>query len=302
MKLWSIQGNSQKLDGGAMFGNAPKAMWQHWAAPDDGNRIALACRALLARPLAGKTVLFETGVGAFFAPALRERYGIQEERHVLLDSLREAGVAHPEIDVVVLSHLHFDHAGGLLAPWRKGAAPELLFPNARFLVGAAHWQRALQPHPRDRASFIPELPGLLEASGRLELVDGHYSRTLGEAVRFRFSDGHTPGLMLAEIVGAQQADGQAHGGVAFCADLIPGRSWVHVPITMGYDRNAELLIDEKRAFLEDALARNVHLFFTHDPDCALAQLARDGKGRFVTTHALPALQARVLAAGIPAGG
>ena len=295
MKLWSIQGNSQKLDGGAMFGNAPKAMWQQWAAPDDGNRIELACRALLARPLAGKTVLFETGVGAFFAPALRERYGIQEDRHVLLDSLHEAGVAHTEIDVVVLSHLHFDHAGGLLAPWREGAAPELLFPNARFLVGAAHWQRAQQPHPRDRASFIPELPGLLQASGRLELVDGDYSRALGEAVRFRFSDGHTPGLMLAEIVGAQQVEGQAHGGVAFCADLIPGRSWVHVPITMGYDRNAELLIDEKRAFLEDALARNVHLFFTHDPDCALAQLARDGKGRFLTTHEMPSLQARSLA-------
>ncbi|MEB1530475.1 MBL fold metallo-hydrolase [Xanthomonas sp. WHRI 7945] len=295
MKLWSIQGNSQKLDGGAMFGNAPKAMWQQWAAPDDGNRIALACRALLARPLAGKTVLFETGIGAFFAPALRERYGVQEERHVLLDSLREAGVAHTDIDVVVLSHLHFDHAGGLLAPWREGAAPELLFPNARFLVGAAHWRRALQPHPRDRASFIPELPGLLEASGRLELVDGEYSSALGEAVRFRFSDGHTPGLMLAEIVGVQQADGLTHGGVAFCADLIPGRSWVHVPITMGYDRNAELLIDEKRAFLEDALARNVHLFFTHDPDCALAQLARDAKGRFVTTHELATLQARSLA-------
>ncbi|MFP3345761.1 MBL fold metallo-hydrolase, partial [Halomonas sp. SIMBA_159] len=76
------------------------------------------------------TVLFETGIGAFFEPRLRERYGVQEDRHVLLDSLREAGFEHTDIDVVVLSHLHFDHAGGLLAPWAGGRAPELLFPNA----------------------------------------------------------------------------------------------------------------------------------------------------------------------------
>lgn len=295
MKLWSIEGNSQKLDGGAMFGNAPRAMWARWLAPDEHNRIPLACRALLASPLAGKTVLFETGIGAFFEPKLRERYGVQEDRHVLLDSLRAAGFGHEDVDVVVLSHLHFDHAGGLLAPWSEGRAPELLFPNATFLVGAEQWQRARHPHPRDRASYIPELPGLLEDSGRLEIVEGDRSRTLGDAVRFEYSDGHTPGLMLAEIVGPERIDGQAHGGVVFCADLVPGKPWVHVPITMGYDRNAELLIDEKRAFLEDKLERNVHLFFTHDPEVALVQLVRDDRGRFGTTHETAALQARVLA-------
>ncbi|WWW33907.1 MBL fold metallo-hydrolase [Stenotrophomonas rhizophila] len=295
MKLWSIRGNSQKLDGGAMFGNAPRAVWEKWAEPDDLNRIELACRALLASPLAGKTVLFETGIGAFFEPKLRDRYGVQEPRHVLMESLREAGFEHEDIDVVVLSHLHFDHAGGLLAQWSEGRELELLFPNATFLVGAEHWQRALHPHPRDRASFIPELPGLLQASGRLEIVDGPYSKALGNSVRFSFSDGHTPGLMLAEIVGPEQVDGQTRGGVVFCADLIPGRSWVHVPITMGYDRNAELLIDEKRSFLEDKLARNVHLFFTHDPQCALAQVVRDDKGRFGTVHEQGELKARALA-------
>jgi glyoxylase-like metal-dependent hydrolase (beta-lactamase superfamily II) len=296
MKLWSILGNSQKLDGGAMFGNAPRAVWEKWSPPDAQNRIALACRALLASPLNGKTVLFETGIGAFFEPKLRERYGVVEDRHMLLDSLGAAGFAHDDIDVVVLSHLHFDHAGGLLAPWREGGAPELLFPNATFLVSAACWDRARDPHPRDRASFIPELPALLEASGRLEIVDGTHSIALGKSVRFHYSDGHTPGLMLAEIVGPEHVHGEDHGGVVFCADLIPGRPWVHVPITMGYDRNPELLIDEKREFLEDKLARNVHLFFTHDPDCALAQVMRDDKGRFGTAHEVSSLQARPLAA------
>ena len=282
MKLWSILGNSQKLDGGAMFGNAPKALWSKWLVPDEDNRVELACRALLADDLDGKTVLFETGIGAFFEPKLRERYGVVEDRHVLLESLRDAGFSHEDVDAVVISHLHFDHAGGLLAPWQADMKPSLLFPNATYIVGRTAWNRALHPHPRDRASFIPELPPLLEQSGRLELVDGEYSKTLGKSVRFYFSDGHTPGLMLAEIV-------VPSGGVVFCADLIPGRPWVHLPVTMGYDRAPELLIDEKREFLDDKLARDVRLFFTHDVGCALARVARDDKGRYSTREEMPAL-------------
>ncbi|HEX3894777.1 MAG TPA: MBL fold metallo-hydrolase [Rudaea sp.] len=282
MKLWSILGNSQKLDGGAMFGNAPKALWSKWLAVDDDNRVELACRALLADDLDGRTVLFETGIGAFFEPKLRERYGVVEDRHVLLESLGAAGFEHEDIDAVVISHLHFDHAGGLLAPWQADMTPTLLFPNATYIVGKTAWNRALHPHPRDRASFIPELPPLLEQSGRLELADGDYSKTLGTSVRFFFSDGHTPGLMLAEIV-------VPGGGVVFCADLIPGRPWVHLPVTMGYDRAPELLIDEKREFLDDKLARDVRLFFTHDVGCALARVTRDDKGRYSTRDEMPAL-------------
>ena len=279
MKLHSIEGNTQKLDGGAMFGNAPKAMWSKWIEADDQNRIPLACRCLLATGLEGRNVLFETGIGAFFEPKLRERYGVVEERHVLLDSLKAAGLTHEDIDVVVLSHLHFDHAGGLLAAWQEGAPLRLLFPNATYVVGVEHWQRATHPHPRDRASFIPGVAELLEQSGRLEKVSGEHSRALGKAVRFHYSQGHTPGLMLSEIVGPHGRE-----GVVYCADLIPGTPWVHLPVTMGYDRAPEMLIDEKRAFLDDKLARGVRLFFTHDHATAMASPRRDERGRYGVTE------------------
>jgi len=272
MRLFSIEGNHQRLDGGAMYGNVPRALWSRWTPPDEENRIALACRALLVEELDGRRVLFEAGIGAFFEPRLKDRYGVLEDEHVLLRSLAERGLSHEQIDAVVLSHLHFDHAGGLLNAYREGEAPRLLFPNARIIVGRRAWERAKRPHRRDRASFIPALVDLLEGCGRLELLDAETTETLGGKVRFGYSEGHTPGLMHAEIGG--------EGGVVFCSDLIPGRPWVHLPVTMGYDRHPERLIDEKRVFLQDKIARGVRLFFTHDVDCALATPEVDGAGRF----------------------
>ncbi len=305
-RLSSIEGNSQKLDGGAMYGHAPKALWERWSPPDDRNRIDLACRALLVQEEsdsgARRNVLLETGIGAFLPPDLKDRYGVVEPGHVLLDSLDAVGLSHADIDVVVLSHLHFDHAGGLLTAWAPDQPPQLLFPNARFVVGREAWQRALDPHDRDRASFIEELQPLLEASGRLEIVehgsledqglaspragdaDPVVSKTLGPDWRFHLSWGHTPGLLLAEVPGR-------YGPVVFGGDLVPGRPWVHRSIHMGYDRYPELLLDEKIALLDDLVARGGRLFFTHDPTTAVARITRDEKGRYGSTRNLPRLDA-----------
>lgn len=272
MQLRTLLGNSQRLDGGAMFGNAPRALWQRWAEPDSENRIPLACRCLLVQDQ-GRTILLETGIGAFFEPAMRARFGVVEAEHVLLAALEAVGVSEDDIDLVILSHLHFDHAGGLLSPWREGEAPRLLFPRAQVLTSRKAYERACAPHPRDRASYIPELQPLLEQSGRLLLTDGPTHPALPEGWRLHSSDGHTPGLLLAEIPAPM-------GPLVFAADLIPGAAWVHVPITMGYDRYPELLIDEKQALLTDLEARGGWLCFTHDPQVAAGRVQRDARGRF----------------------
>ena len=274
-RLYSVMGNSQKLDGGAMFGNAPKALWERWASADDRNRIDLACRTLLIQE-PSRLILLEAGIGAFLEPKLRDRFGVNEGHHVLLENLKQIGIKHEDIDIIVLSHLHFDHAGGLLSAYDEDTQPSLLFPNAKFIVGQAAFERATQPHPRDKASFIPTLNELLHNSGRLELITGDHSPTLGEGYRFHFSNGHTPGMMLTEIAGQ-------NGPIVFAADLIPGRPWVHRSITMGYDRFPEQLIDEKAALLTDLSKRKGRLFFTHDPSIALARVTMDEHGRFGST-------------------
>src|SRR5690606_37544457 len=162
LRIDPVLGNSQRLDGGAMFGNAPRALWSRWLQPDEQGRIALATRAALVRD-GERNILLETGIGAFFEPKLKERFGVVETAHVLLSSLAECGLSHEDIDVVVLSHLHFDHAGGLLEAYRAGTEPQLLFPNARYVVGERAFARAVNPHPRDRASFIPGLTTQLQA-------------------------------------------------------------------------------------------------------------------------------------------
>ena len=251
-----------------MFGNAAKAVWEHWMPVDEQNRLGLATRALLVITQK-ETILFETGIGAYMEPRFRERYGVNELEHMLLKSLAQKGISPADINRIFLSHLHFDHAGGLLSAWREGKEPELLFPNAEYYVGEEAWERATHPHPRDKASFIPMLHRQLEQSQRLTLIKKGDVLSFDELeLQFFYSNGHTPGLLCADLRFGNER-------LVYASDLIPGRFWVHLPISMGFDRFPELLIDEKKALLTSLAKENAWIFYVHDPDFAVSKVQED---------------------------
>lgn len=284
IQITSIEGNTQKLDGGSMFGNAPRAVWEKWCPADPLGRIDLACRSLLLE-IDDTKILFETGIGAYFEPKLAERYGVQSpNQHLLIENLNKKNIKEEEIDYVVLSHLHFDHAGGLLPSYKERMAgnSELHFPRATYVVGKKAWERALHPHPRDKASFLPELTKALEDSKRLLILDNNIWEDKKQNIQFYLSDGHTPGQLITIIQGNNKK-------AIFCGDLVPGSPWMHIPITMGYDRYPEKVIDEKTA-LYDLLEENKDiLFFTHDAKYSAATFQKDEKGKIIASEAWTSL-------------
>lgn len=273
MKCIEVEGNSVILDGGSMFGNAPRELWKRWFEPDEQNRIKLSSRCLLLQLDSGKNILFESGTGCCYDDSFRNRFGIAQE-HSLLQNLSKIGLKPDDIDVIVMSHLHFDHAGGLLTEFNQEPL-KLAFPKAQYYISEDHWVRATKPHMRDQASFIAVLPKLLEDSGRLHIIK-HEQKTLpnlGFDNWLFYSSGHTPGLMITGI----ELD---NGPLAYVADLIPGMPWMHLPITMGFDRYPEKLVNEKKELLEVLLTLNGKVFFTHDPKVACAKVVKDEKGKF----------------------
>jgi glyoxylase-like metal-dependent hydrolase (beta-lactamase superfamily II) len=272
MKWHAVEGNMQHLDGGAMFGHVPKAMWENWLKPDSRNRIPLACRALLVKTDDGRNILFETGIGAFFDPKLKERYGVTPNEHILLKNLAKLGLRENDIDAVVLSHLHFDHAGGILSAYDDGA-PRVLFPKAKIYLGKRNWEFSQNPHPRELGSYIPHLNQLLNDCGRVVLIEGETHPDLDFGVSFIYSEGHTVGMMLSVIH-------LESGPMVFVTDLIPGAAWIHLPVNMGYDRFPEKKYDEKLKLYEWLLPKKGSLFFTHDPEKTHGELVKDSQGRY----------------------
>lgn len=277
VQVTSLDGNTQKLDGGSMFGNAPRVVWGKWTPPDEQGRIDLACRSFLVEigdPKKPIRVLLETGIGAFFEPKLADRFGVQNKsHHQLRETLIRNGTPPESIDYIILSHLHFDHAGGLLPTYSEiqEGKKDLIFPNAKFIVGKKAWERATHPHSRDRASFIPGLTEQLLDTGRLLIVDGvkDLPSDLQQNLEFIFSDGHTPGQMLTLVRGEKST-------ALFTGDLVPGSHWIHLPITMGYDRYPEAVIDEKEALYKRAAPENWILLFTHDSKWAGSTIQESG--------------------------
>ncbi len=264
-----LEGNRMMLDGGAMFGHAPKELWKQWLKPDAQNRIPVACRSLLIQHEKHGNILFDPGVGCALPPKLLDRFMIEPRCNQILQSLSEEGISEEEINYVIFTHLHFDHCGGVLSSQKEGQ--NLLFPHAQYLVSELHWQRAKQPLLRDKASFPQDILQALERSGRLCLLLEKDLSMFGKDVSLRFSHGHTPGLIHAKVQAGREV-------IFYPSDLLPASLWVNPALVMGYDCHADLVCIEKQALLKEIIKEKGKVIFIHDAIHSQGFLQQDAHG------------------------
>jgi methylmalonyl-CoA epimerase len=264
-ELVSLTDGLLRLDGGAMFGVVPKTLWEKRNPADERNRITLGMRPLLVR--GDKTMLIDAGCGDKMDAKSGEIYGLDRAYH-LEHSLADAGLAAEDIDIVVASHLHFDHVGGFTARAADGRIVPR-FPRARYVAHGDEWEDATHPHERNRASYLQENFVPLKDAGVLELVgDG---TEIMSGVHYRRSGGHTRHHQVVTIESAGRT-------AVFTADMYPTTSHVPDPWIMGYDLYPMDTLDFKRAFAREAIAREYLLFFEHEPSIA-AGIIRERDGR-----------------------
>ena len=271
MKIYPIESGHFKLDGGAMFGVVPKSIWNRTNPADQNNMIDIAARCLLVET-SDRRILIDTGMGnkqseKFFS------YYYQWGNATLEGSLAAFGIDPDSITDVFLTHLHFDHCGGAVS-WNKDrTAYEPTFKNARYWTNQKHWDWAIRPNDREKASFLSENLLPLEESGQLHFLD--IDDQLVQETPFGFQmvlvDGHTEKQMLPLI----EYKGER---LLYTADLIPTVGNLPIPYVMGYDVRPLITLKEKKEVLDLAVKNNWLLFFEHDAHHELCSLKNTERG------------------------
>lgn len=262
------------LDGGAMFGTVPKVLWEKTNPADHNNRIQMEARALLLKSK-GCNILIDTGNGADFiakygeklGSKFKEMYNIDDSGPSLLKSIRAHGLDVEDIHHVVLTHFHFDHAGGATTLRDGKLVPT--FPKAQYWAQKGNLETASHPNLREKASYYPaNFQPLLDA-GVLNLLDGDTTHFLPN-ISALTSNGHTHQHQMIKISDAETT-------LLYCGDVVPTSTHVRTPWLMGYDLQPVVLMEEKQKYLGQAADQMWYLFFEHDPYCDAALILRQGQ-------------------------
>lgn len=259
LEVLHLHGGNFYLDGGAMFGVVPKPLWEKKSTPDSRNRIKLAASSLLVRTQ-NKTILIETGNGTKWTPKLRDIYGVQEG-DPLIDALAAHDVRPQDIDLVINTHLHFDHAGGNTKLIND--KPVATFPGAQYIVQAAEIAHASNPTERDRASYFEENFLPLQQTGQWHAIDGDAEILPGiSAIGI---PGHNANIQAIKLTGGGKT-------IFFVADLMPTRHHIALPWIMAYDLYPLQTLETKRKWIDTIVQENWIVVFGHDPEVPAATL------------------------------
>jgi glyoxylase-like metal-dependent hydrolase (beta-lactamase superfamily II) len=271
MKLHVLNTGFFKLDGGAMFGVVPKTLWQKTNPADENNMCSWAMRSLLIED-GNRLILVDTGIGDKQSEKFFSHYYMYGNDS-LHGNLAKLGFHANDITDVFLTHLHFDHCGGAVAWNDSKTGYRTVFPNATYWSTENHWQWAMEPNPREKASFLAENILPIQASGQLKFIDRQNDFTANAlpGMDVLFVDGHTESMMIPHI----QYKGKT---IVFMADLLPSTGHIPLPFVMGYDTRPLLTMDEKAKFLQHAAANEFVLYLEHDSVHECCTLIETEKG------------------------